>query len=235
MEYLFTHGTREEQCKKTEIGTIPQSWQIFRLKEVIHVKSGKRLPKGENFAKDLTQYPYIRIVDFMNETVKINALKYLNEETYKKIYRYIITKNDIYISIAGTIGLVGTIPDELDGANLTENAARLVIKDEQFIQKDFVAKFLNSETAQKQIENLTVKTSQPKLALTRIEQIKIPVACYIEQSNIVKILKACDDKITALEHEAELLDELFQALLEQLMTGQLSVVPLIEENKEASP
>ncbi len=38
---------------------------------------------------------------------------------------YTISKRDLYITIAGTIGLVGEIPDSLDGANLTENAAKL--------------------------------------------------------------------------------------------------------------
>ena len=37
------------------------------------------------------------------------------------------TIDDIFISIAGTIGLVGRVPLEYSGANLTENAAKLVL------------------------------------------------------------------------------------------------------------
>ena len=42
-----------------------------------------------------------------------------------------------------------------------------------------------------------------------------------EQYEISDLLKACDSKIAALEHEARLHDELFRAMLEELMTGRL--------------
>ena len=42
------------------------------------------------------------------------------------------------------------------------------------------------------------------------------------------ILSACDAKIAALERESALLDELFRALLEELMTGRVSVAGVEE-------
>jgi type I restriction enzyme, S subunit len=44
-----------------------------------------------------------------------------------------------------------------------------------------------------------------------------------EQKAIVSVLQTCDKKITALEKESSLLNELFQALLEELMSGRLRV------------
>ena len=44
-----------------------------------------------------------------------------------------------------------------------------------------------------------------------------------EQERIVEVLHACDAKIAALERESALLDELFRALLEELMTGRVAV------------
>jgi type I restriction enzyme S subunit len=43
------------------------------------------------------------------------------------------------------------------------------------------------------------------------------------------LLQACNHKITALEQEAAFLDELFRAVLEELMTGRLSKLLLVEE------
>lgn len=93
------------------------------------VKGGKRLPKGAQYADEPTVHPYIRVIDMLKRTVKMDDLKYLDEKTQKAISRYIINKNDVYISIAGTIGQVGMIPECLDGANLIENAAKIVFKD----------------------------------------------------------------------------------------------------------
>ena len=61
-----------------------------------------------------------------NSTVLTDNLMYVPADIFPSISRYIINKEDVYITVAGTIGAVGTIPPELDGANLTENADRLV-------------------------------------------------------------------------------------------------------------
>ena len=47
-----------------------------------------------------------------------------------------------------------------------------------------------------------------------------------EQQEIADILSSCDAKIAALEREINLHDELFRAMLEELMTGKLSSLPL---------
>lgn len=41
------------------------------------------------------------------------------------------------------------------------------------------------------------------------------------------MIGACDSKIVALDHEARLHEELFQAMLEELMSGQLKVDGLL--------
>lgn len=228
MDYLFNHGTLGEPRQQTEIGEIPQSWQVVELRAMVKVKGGKRLPKGAAFSREPTEFPYIRIVDFINGSVKTQGLKYLSKDLYEVIKNYTISKDDIYISIAGTIGIVGTIPPELDGANLTENAAKLIILNNNTINKDFLARYLGGNRGQSQIGNLTTKTTQPKLALTRIEQIKVPIPAFNEQKEIAETLGACDAKIAALEQETALLEELFRAMLEELMTGRLSALPLVE-------
>ena len=59
-------------------------------------------------------------------------------------------------------------------------------------------------------------------------EIPVVVPSVEEQLGIGNVLQACDTKITALEQEAQHLDELFHAMLDELMTGQRSAVPLID-------
>ncbi|MYG06128.1 restriction endonuclease subunit S [Candidatus Poribacteria bacterium] len=49
-----------------------------------------------------------------------------------------------------------------------------------------------------------------------------------EQRAIAAVFQAIDEKTAALEQEVEHLDELFRAMLDELMTGQRSAVPLID-------
>ena len=105
----------------------PDSWQHANLESVVAVKGGKRLPKGMSFSDNSSVQPYIRVTDFKNFSVDVSDLRYISEEVHSKIARYTISREEVFISIAGSIGIVGRIPDALDGANLTENAAKLVI------------------------------------------------------------------------------------------------------------
>jgi len=46
----------------------------------------------------------------------------------------------------------------------------------------------------------------------------------------VNLIRACDAAIATLERETQLVDELFRAMLDDIMTGRLSAAPLIEEH-----
>ncbi len=62
-----------------------------------------------------------------------------------------------------------------------------------------------------------------------IKSVLIPKPDIDEQREIINALQASNCQITALEQEAAFLDELFRAMLEELMTGRLSALPLVEE------
>lgn len=164
---------------------VDPSWEIVELGEICNVLGGKRLPKGESFASKKTNYPYLRVADFRNYSIETQDLKYINEDIQEKIKKYTISSNDLYISIAGTIGLIGKIPNELSNSNLTENAAKLVLKSE-LIDKDYLMYIGNSNLVQNQIEKLTHAVGVPKLALMRIRTINIPLPSLDVQKELVQ-------------------------------------------------
>ena len=166
-------------------------YSIHHLGELVTVKGGKRLPKGEKYARSRTRYPYLRVRDFACGTISEKDLCYLSEETYSKISQYTISHDDIYISIAGSIGIAGIVPKHLCGANFTENAAKLVIKDKSKLDQNYLVYYLNT-LGQHEIKKQVKATSQPKLALFRIEQLKIPLPSLQEQRRIVAILDKAD-------------------------------------------
>jgi type I restriction enzyme S subunit len=199
----------------------------WSIATIANVKGGKRLPKGETFAEGITPYPYIRVTDFQDFSVRIENLRYLKPETHQKIRRYTISKDDVYISIAGTIGLVGIIPERLDGANLTENAAKIVFRSEyrgKIIPK-YLAYFLVSPDGKKQIEERSKAAGQPKLALERIETIEIPEVDVSEQRRIVASLERIAEETRALDtslaQDLRDLEALEQSILAAAFRGEV--------------
>ncbi len=59
-----------------------------------------------------------------------------------------------------------------------------------------------------------------------LKNLLIPIVPIDEQRLIAEVLRACDEKIAALEREAAAHDELFKALLEELMTGKRRVAEI---------
>jgi type I restriction enzyme S subunit len=229
MKHLFTYGpvpiteTSRVPLKETEVGLVPEHWEVVELGSQVDVKGGKRLPKGHEFAKGATPYPYIRVVDFKENSVDTSDLEFLKPEDRDAIKRYIITSKDVYISIAGTIGLVGVVPPELDGANLTENAARLVIRDTLRLDRGYLALYLNSERGQSEVALRAFKTSQPKLALARIKQIPTALPPMHDQQEIAAWLERGRKKIRCEERRKAALQALFKTMLHHVMTAKIRV------------
>ena len=171
---------------------IPESWKWIRIGNVASVLGGKRIPAGRQLTQENTGHIYIRVSDMKNDGVDLDRLMYVPNDIYPSISRYIINKEDIYITVAGTIGRVGRIPPELDGANLTENADRIVFFD---LDQDWLIFCLSSSVVQKQIDMLTTQVAQPKLAIKKIQEFLIPLPPLNEQERIANKISAVLDLI----------------------------------------
>jgi type I restriction enzyme S subunit len=183
---------------KTKNGLISNDWKISRLGDIAKVRGGRRLPNGYKLLKENTGYPYIKAGDLKNGTVTLESLEYISKEVQKSVSNYIINHSDTYITIVGAyIGDVGVIPLSLDGANLTENAAKI---SSQELNNRYLAYFLSSPIGKEQIKTSIGIGAQPKLALSRIENFSIPVPKLEEQELIVEHfgkVEACLENIKA--------------------------------------
>ena len=126
----------------------------------------------------------------------------------------------MFITVAGTLGIVGKIPNELDGANLTENADKLTnIK----CDKTFLLYVMMSSIIQRYIEAESTQNAQPKLALARIRGFKVPLPNLEEQQKIATVLTNADKEIELLEQQLADLQQEKKALMQVLLTGKKRV------------
>lgn len=213
--------------KEDELFEIPKTWKWVRLGTIADIKGGKRVPVGKSLVDNNTGHKYIRVADMQNGTINIDSIKYITDDIYEMIKNYYIKKEDIYITVAGTIGKVGIVPPELDGANLTENADKIIFSN---LNKQWFLITLSSNALQVQIRNLTKKVGQPKLALKRIKELLLPLPPVEEQQRIVDRVNELMKKIDEYEKvEKELLaleqkfpDDMKNALLQAAMQGKLT-------------
>lgn len=190
-------------------------WQEVRLGDVCDVKGGKRLPKGVNLVTIKNTHPYIRVRDLgQGKRLQLNQnYEYVDDETQKIISHYIVSEDDVLISIVGTIGLIGIVGNSLNNANLTENCVKLI--NLRGIDKDFLYYFLISNSGQDAIKQGTVGAVQAKLPIKNIQTIQILLPPLDVQKKIAGVLGALDDKIELNNKINNNLEQQAQALFKQ--------------------
>ena len=197
---------------------VPSDWNQVYVGDIAKVKGGKRLPYGFYVVDTPTPYPYLRVLDMYPGGVNQSDIKYVPEQAFPAIQNYRIYSEDIFISVAGSLGIVGVVPPELSGANLTENAN--YITDIQ-CDRDYLKYWLMSHPIQNVIKLIQTTGAQPKLALGRIAKFVVAIPQDIEEQRaIAEVLSDVDGLINALDALITKKRAIKQATMQQLLTGR---------------
>ena len=222
----------ENDYSETLLGfDIPKSWAMQTIEDIANVKGGKRLPKGEELQETNTGFKYIRAGQLKHGTIinganARNKQLYITSNVYEKIKRYTITKGDAYLTIVGaSIGDAGVAPSEFDGANLTENAAK-ICDFKQRTCSSYIGYWLRSQYIQDLIQLEIKSGAQGKLALKRIKTLPFPKVSLKEQEEIVRCVEelfAFADKVEAQVKEAQTrVNKLTQSILAKAFRGEIT-------------
>lgn len=195
-----------------------------KLGEVAKVKGGKRLPKGSAYSDGPTGNPYIRVTDWRDYEIRLDDIRFISDEIAQSIWRYTISQSDLFISIAGSVGLVAAVPDELDGAYLTENAAKICINDPKALNATFLLAVLRSRALTEQIsKHKGVGGGVPKLALFRIEDLDIPLPDLSVQADIASSYQSLRAGIESARNAVDQLEKTKKEVMSDLLSGRVRV------------
>lgn len=223
---LTAEFRKSSEYSDTDLGwELPDCWDLLTISDVAEVKGGKRLPKGKLLVSRNTGFPYIRAGQLKDGTVIPDEQLYLEADVQSQIARYIVKCGDVYITIVGAcIGDAGVIPPSYDGANLTENAAKLC-DFKKVVSSQFLAFWLRSQLLQDIIQKEIKSGAQGKLALMRIKTLPLPYPPFNEQTEIVRRVEslfAYADRLEARYHAARAqVEKLIPALLAKAFRGEL--------------
>jgi len=220
MEHLFTHGTRGEPTKRTEIGEMPESWEVVKFgKVIISSAFGPRF--SSNYYDPDGSVATLRTTDLDNEgniNYSTMPLAKLELDGFKQ---HLLKSNDFLITRSGTCGIAAIF--EAFEKPVLPGAFIIRFRLSNEINPLFLKYYVNSQQGRNRILQLAGGAVQKNLSGTSLRTFQIPLPLLVDQDAIVRSLIACDSKIAALDHEAHLHDKLFRAMLEELMTGRLRV------------
>lgn len=214
MKHLFTYGPvpldeiDKVKLKDTEIGPIPEDWEVVRLIDYVNLERGTE-PGSNSYNKDGKGVRFIRVVDLSGSREDII---YTTSDNIK-----LCKVEDILITFDGSPGIVKR---GYQGAY--SSGIRKVVFQNIQLNKDFTYFVLQTSFVKNEIEKFSTGITI-KHASKSIPHIKIPLPPLPIQQKIAEILSAVDQKIQAEENKKKALNELFKSLLYNLMTGKIRV------------
>ncbi|WP_051654669.1 restriction endonuclease subunit S [Persephonella sp. IF05-L8] len=228
MKHLFTYGvvppeeTDKVKLKETEIGLIPEYWEIEKLEDLISlIQYGLSIRSSKE-----GKYPILKMNNLIDGKVKIynDKLQFvdLDDEVFKK---FKLKKNDILFNRTNSFELVGKAAIyQLKGDYVFASYLIRIRTIENKIYPEFLNFYLNWEKTQHRLKSLASRgVSQSNISASKLKQFKIPLPPIDEQKQIAEILSKIDQKIEAEENKKEALEKLFKSLLNNLMTGKIRI------------
>ncbi|MDL1890550.1 restriction endonuclease subunit S [Nitrospirales bacterium NOB] len=202
MQKLFTEGLRGEAQKETEIGLVPESWEVVSLDDVMSCHDGKRKPVTQS-DRIPGPYPY-----YGASGVTDHVEGYL----FDGDYLLIAEDGENLASRKLPIAFIAR------GKFWVNNHAHVLSMKRGNL--DFYEQYI----AQMEIKDYLSGTTRPKLNKGLMMTIKLPWPSVSEQNEIATALSACDTKLHTAERKRNALQDLFRTLLHELMTGKVRVV-----------
>ena len=231
MQTLFTRGLRGEAQKETEIGLVPEGWEVVNLGALGRIGNGSTPKRATSHYWIGGTYPWLTSAKVYDRNIVV-AEQFVTESALKECHLPRIKPGAVLIAITGqgkTLGHCAVLSIE---ATINQHLAYVEV-DTSMAAPSFVRGYL--ETQYDFLRQVGAGGGSTKGALTCafLRGLPVPVPPVLdEQHEIVGILDAIDRKIDLHRRKRAVLEELFRALLHKLMTGEIRAGDLDWEIKE---
>lgn len=206
--------------QNTKVGLVPKEWAVKPLADYTQhditygiVQAGPHVEGG---------IPYIRTGDMSGEELVRDEMLCTSPLIAASYSRSQIRQGEIVCAIRATVGKVLPVPDDLDGANLTQGTARIAPNSQT--HTGFLLWAIRCARVQREI-SLTIKgTTFMEITLGDLR--KLPVAApesFDEQAAIAAQLEGCESVIRETRTHLAKLRQQKQGLMHDLLTGRVRV------------
>jgi type I restriction enzyme S subunit len=214
MHKLFTEGLRGEKQKETEIGLVPESWEVVQLASLLEETEQVNMRiEGQR------QIKYIDVSSISREYLRVeNTTEYELKDAPGRARKKARKGDVIFATVRPTLLRVAQIDEELD--DQVCSTAFCVLRAKKDISDKYIYFVVQREQFIKQLAIIESGASYPAVTDRQVKNQKVPKPKLDEQSQIAGILDTLDKNVFQHAMKKEKLEELFRTLLHKLMTGQ---------------
>lgn len=213
---LFTHGLRGEVRKETEIGSVPESWELCPLGSLCErTDTVDPRREGERVIE------YVDVSSVSREFLTIEATtRWTLREAPGRARKRILEGDTIFATVRPTLLRAAHIPAALND-QVCSTAFCVLRRNAERVADKFLYYLVQRAQFIQQLAGIEHGASYPAVTDRIVKEQPVPVPSLEEQREIVTILDAIDRKIDLHRRKRAVLDDLFKALLHKLMTGEI--------------
>jgi len=221
MQKLLTKGIGHTKFKKTELGEIPEEWEVCKFVKYMDIKSGKGF-KSEEYSE--SGIKLLRIDNVSHGKIVWDTIAYLPHEYAKKHQDLVLEEGDILLALNRPITQnklkIGILKlDDLPSI-LYQRVGKIIFNKEvnshyvYYCLTNFLPTFISKKA---------VGSDQPFINLTDLRKMTFFAPNEIEQQKIASILSKVDSQIQDNHNYLNQLQELKKGLMQDLLTGRVRV------------
>ena len=236
MHKLFTEGLprrslgeggppRHEPQKQTEIGPVPESWEVVPLGEFIQIKHGYAFdgkffkPSGDHIL--MTPGHFHEEGGFRDQGERT---KYFTGEIPQD---YVLAKDDLVVAMteqtSGLLGSAAFVPEN-DRYLHNQRLGLIVDLNENRLSKRFLFYVFNHPHLRVEVAKTSTGSKVKHTSPTKLRAVKVGIPTSLdEQEEIASALWTTQQKVSVATNKKTQLQDLFRTLLHELMTAKTRV------------
>ena len=221
MRELFTRGLRGEPVKDSEVGSVPESWEIVALGSLGRVGNGSTPKKSVTAFWEGGTFPWLTSAKVYDRQITA-AEQFVTEEALTRCHLPVVEPDAVLVAITGQGKTLGHCAVLTIQATINQHLAYIQC-DTDKVDPHFLRGYL--ETQYDNLRQVGAGGGSTKGALTCafLRGMPVPLPEKNEQRSIVEVLQAVDLKIGLHRQKRTLLESIFNCLLDGLVTGALRV------------
>ncbi len=219
MQKLLTEGIGHTEFKDSELGRIPESWEVKSIGSLTSLTAGGTPSTQIKDYWNPKEVPWLssgevnkKIINFTDNMISKQGL---NNSAAKFIPKY-----SVLIALAGQGKTRGTVA--ISEIELTTNQSVASILPSEKLDMYFI--YYNLDSRYEEIRSMSTGVGgRGGLNLAILKSIKIALPPQKEQKQIAEILSTVDKKLENLKEKKQSFEELKKGLMQKLLTGEVRV------------
>ena len=203
--------------KQTELGVIPEEWDVKPLKEISPRQSVGLVINPSTYFDNVGAVPMLVGSDVGENKINWQTAKRITAASNQKLPASRLCAADLVMVRVGEPGTTAVIPQEYDGCNC---ASMMIIRRHPSFDSDWLCFAMNSPLGRTRITDVQYGTAQKQFNISDAVDFLYPVPPLLEQRAIAVALSDVDALLGGLDRLLAKKRDLKQAAMQQLLTGQ---------------